>query len=215
MGTGHGPARRLDDGLDSAPGIDIEDADPGLVGVRCHQAAFDGEWADTGQHVPAGGRRIDDGLVEPHLRKAIVDIDTRPLRRTDHRHLARHRGGASEPVDLTRVGPGQGHVRLSHRAELLMNKEMYTVIGVGVALAAILITSLGGLRAEMRDEHAAIRAEMREGQAALRTEMREGFAAVRTELKDMRADIALLGERVARIEIRLDIPFGESSTAAQ
>ena len=83
-----------------------------------------------------------------------------------------------------------------------MNKEMYTVIGVGVVLAAILITSLGGLRAEMRDEfstmrddHAAIRAEMREGQALLRTEIREGFAAVRTVLSDMRADLARLGER--------------------
>ena len=103
-----------------------------------------------------------------------------------------------------------------------MNKEMYTVIGVGVALAAILITSLGGLRAEMRDEfstmrddHAAIRAEMREGQALLRTEIREGFAAVRTVLTDMRADLARLGERVARIEVRLDIPVGEPSTAAQ
>ena len=40
-----------------------------------------------------------------------------------------------------------------------MNKEMYTVIGVGVALAAILITSLGGLRAEM----GSLRAEMRDG----------------------------------------------------
>lgn len=103
-----------------------------------------------------------------------------------------------------------------------MNKEMYTVIGVGVALAAILITSMGGLRAEMRDEfstmrdeHAAIRAEMREGQASLRTEMREDFAAVRTELTDIRVDLARLGERVARIEVRLDIPVGEPPTAAQ
>ena len=96
-----------------------------------------------------------------------------------------------------------------------MNKEMYTVIGVGVALATILITSLGGLRAEMRDDHAAIRTEMREGQALLRTEMREDFAAVRTVLTGMRADLGRLGERVARIEVRLDIPVGEASTAAQ
>ena len=67
----------------------------------------------------------------------------------------------------------------------------------------------------MRDEHAVIRAEMREGQAALRTEMREDFAAVRTELTDIRAALARLGERVTRIEVRLDIPVSESSTAAQ
>ena len=114
-----------------------------------------------------------------------------------------------------------------------MNKEMYTVIGVGVALAAILITSIGGVRAEMRDEfsamrgeHAAIRAEMREGQASLRTEiqegqasrraeMREGFAAVRTELTGIRADLSRLGERVARIEVRLDIPVEEPPTDVQ
>ena len=147
-----------------------------------------------------------------------------------------------------------------------MNKEMYTVIGVGVALAAILITSMGGLRAEMRDEfstmrdehaairvemrdehaairaemrdehatihaemrdehaairaemrdeHAAIRAEVREGRVSLRTEMREGFASVRTELTDVRAELSRLGERVARIEVRLDITVEEPPTAAQ
>ena len=100
----HSPSRRLDDGVDSTPGVDIEDPNPGLVGIRRHQPKFNGKRPNPCQHVPAGRRRIDDGLVEPNLRKPIVDIDTRPLRRTDHRHLARHRGGASEPVDLTRVG---------------------------------------------------------------------------------------------------------------
>ena len=108
-----------------------------------------------------------------------------------------------------------------------MNKEMYTVIGVGVALAAILITSLSGVRAEvaslrmeMRDGQTALRAEMREGQAALRTEMREGQTALRTELRenhamlhaelvDVRTSVGQLGERVARLEVTLGIPPGD------
>lgn len=103
-----------------------------------------------------------------------------------------------------------------------MNKEIYTIIGLGVALAALLITSQSGLRADMRDEHSAIRAEMREAHLAIRaeiadvrSEMRNGQAALRTELVDIRTDIRRLGERVARIEVRLDIPAGEPSNAGQ
>ena len=50
---------------------------------------------------------------------------------------------------------------------------------------------------------------------ALPTAMREGFAAVRTELMDIRAALARLGERVTLIEVRLDIPVGESYAAVQ
>ena len=114
-----------------------------------------------------------------------------------------------------------------------MNKEMYTLIGVGVALAAILITSLSGVRAEitslrteMRDGQALLRAEMREGQEALRTEIREGHAALRTEMRenhamlhaelvDVRTSVAQLGERVARLEATLGIAPGDPATAEQ
>ena len=96
-----------------------------------------------------------------------------------------------------------------------MNKEMYTVIGVGVALAALQMTSQANLRADIRAEHGEIRAEI----ADVRTEMRSGQAAleleiagIRAELTDIRADIRQLGERVARIEVRLDIPSSEPST---
>ncbi len=105
-----------------------------------------------------------------------------------------------------------------------MNREMYTIIGVGVALAALTIASQNSLRADMRDEHstlrveiAEVRADMRDGHATLRaemadvrTDMRENFAAVRTEMANIRADIGLLGERVARVEVRLGLPAAES-----
>ena len=121
-----------------------------------------------------------------------------------------------------------------------MNKEIYAILGVGVALAAILVTSIGGLRADMRDGHAATRAEMREANAAVRadiadvrSEMRSGQAAlrgeiaevrlemrseigsVRTELAEIRAALARLSERVTRIEVLLGLPVDETSTAGQ
>jgi len=38
-------------------------------------------------------------------------------------------------------------------ARPFMNKEMYTIIGVGVMLAAIMLTSQAAIRADMRSEH--------------------------------------------------------------
>ena len=71
-----------------------------------------------------------------------------------------------------------------------MNKEIYTIVGVGVALAAIMLSSHAALRADMRSEHT----ELRSGIAELRSDMREDFAAVRSEIRE-------LAERVIRIEV--------------
>ena len=101
------------------------------------------------------------------------------------------------------------HFPVGHDA--LMNKEMYTVIGVGVALAAVLIASLSGLRAEMT----MLRAEVRDGQASLRAEMREDRVMLQAELVDVRASVAQLGERMARLEATLGVPPGDSAAAEQ
>ena len=90
---------------------------------------------------------------------------------------------------------------------------------------------INGLRTEMIEGQSSLRTEMIEGQSSLRTEMIEGQGALRTEISglrsDMREDQAALraemmeirgdvneirvilsdmGERVARIETRLDLP---------
>ena len=79
------------------------------------------------------------------------------------------------------------------------SQEMIAVIGVGVALAALDVTTTSALRAEIqalrveaRDDREALRAEMRAGRVearddreALRAEMRADREALRTE---MRAD---------------------------
>ena len=101
-----------------------------------------------------------------------------------------------------------------------MNKEIYTIIGVGVALAAITLSSQAGLRADMRSEHAELRSEIAESRSelqfainGLRSDMREDFAAVRvemadlrTEMGDLRTEMADLTERVIRIEVLHSTP---------
>lgn len=105
---------------------------------------------------------------------------------------------------------------------VFMNKEIYTIIGVGVALTAIMLSSQAALRADMRTElaglraeHADMRADMRSEHAelrsqisGLRSDMREDFAAVRTEMGDLRSEMGDLRtgmgdvrERVIRIEV--------------
>ena len=76
-----------------------------------------------------------------------------------------------------------------------------------VVLVALLIvwTDLNGALDEGLDE---LRAEMIKGDQATRAEMNAGFQAIRAEMaeefKAVRADISVLGERMARVETRLD-----------
>ena len=76
-----------------------------------------------------------------------------------------------------------------------------------VVLVALLIVwaDLNGALDEGLDE---LRAEMIKGDQAIRAEMNAGFQAIRAEMaeefKAVRADISVLGERMARLETRLD-----------
>ena len=64
------------------------------------------------------------------------------------------------------------------------------------------------IRAEMAESGQSIRAEMAESDQAIRAEMNAGFQAIRAEMAEsdqaIRADISALGERMARVETRLD-----------
>ena len=76
-----------------------------------------------------------------------------------------------------------------------------------VVLVALLFfwADLSGALNEGLDE---LRAEMIKGDQAIRAEMNAGFQAIRAEMggefKAVRADISALGERMARVETRLD-----------
>ena len=70
-----------------------------------------------------------------------------------------------------------------------MSPEFYTIIGVAIALAGLIINSHRSLSASM----AQMRAEHLEAIGALRTELSAAIG-------ELRKDLGALGERVARLE---------------
>lgn len=91
-----------------------------------------------------------------------------------------------------------------------MSGELIGILGVGVALAGLILTllflswrsvtkeGLASLRADVRD----LRRETREDFAGLRAEMREDLGGVRSEIGGVRFEIREMGERIARLEVR-------------
>lgn len=95
------------------------------------------------------------------------------------------------------------------------SQEMIAVIGVGVALAALDVTTTSALRAEIqalrveaRDDREALRAEMRADREALRTEMRADREALQAEASadreafraEMRASREEFEQHIVRLE---------------
>ena len=70
-----------------------------------------------------------------------------------------------------------------------MSMELITLIGIGVALATLILNTQRNLRADMRTEFKAVRAEMQ----AQREE-------IKTEFKTQREAIISLLERMAHLE---------------
>ena len=91
-----------------------------------------------------------------------------------------------------------------------MDPTILSVIGVGVALAAVILNGQRATRAEIaavrteiaavRTEIAAVRTEIRTEIAAVRTEIAAVRTEIRTEIAAVRADIRSLSDRVARLE---------------
>ena len=93
--------------------------------------------------------------------------------------------------------------------------SVFSAVGVVLTLGGLMVTEHNSLRGEING----LRTEMIEGQSALRTEisglrddMREDQAALRAEMIESRGDVneirvilSDMGERVARIETRLDL----------
>ncbi len=75
---------------------------------------------------------------------------------------------------------------------------LLAVIGTGVALAALIMSQLSGLKRELRGEIADLRSEMRGEIADLRSEMRG-------EIAELRREVNSLGNRVARLEGVIDM----------
>ncbi len=77
-----------------------------------------------------------------------------------------------------------------------MNPELIAILGVGVSLAAIVVSGQRSLRTELRSGLAEASAERR----AIRTELRSGLAEASAERRAIRTDLHALAERVARLE---------------
>ena len=67
---------------------------------------------------------------------------------------------------------------------LRMSKDSWTVIGTGIALAALLLQQAGSLRADIRD----VRQEVRD---------------VRQDVRGIRSDLADVRERLSTVETQL------------
>ena len=106
-----------------------------------------------------------------------------------------------------------------------MSAEALAIVAVGAALLAALVPLLLSMRAslaDLRDDVKTLRTETRSDMADLRddvktlrtetrsdmAELRDDVQTLRTETRsdmaDLRGDVQALGERVARIEGRLD-----------
>ncbi|MCY4211295.1 MAG: hypothetical protein OXE97_09680 [Gammaproteobacteria bacterium] len=83
-----------------------------------------------------------------------------------------------------------------------MSQESITVLGVGVALAGLILVQGNHNTRGLADVLAEI--------ADVRTEI----ADVRNELVDVRARIAAVSERLARVETRLAIPAANDTSVA-
>ena len=84
--------------------------------------------------------------------------------------------------------------------------ELLSIIGsvfaVGIALAAVVVGSIAGLRTEVRTDIADVRTEMQALRAEVNTEMRILRAEVRTDIAGVRTDIRALEHRLAAVERR-------------
>ena len=69
-----------------------------------NEAALNRKRAHAGQHIPAVRRDVDERSIDGNLREEIVDIDTRPRGTRNDCHLAGQGVGATNPVDLARIG---------------------------------------------------------------------------------------------------------------
>ena len=92
-----------------------------------------------------------------------------------------------------------------------LNQETLAIIGVGIALAALILTSSAGVRGEIqavRDEIRDVRAEARADQQAMRAEGRADREALRAETRmdrDMfQSHILRLTEQQGMLSARLD-----------
>ena len=85
-----------------------------------------------------------------------------------------------------------------------ISQETLAILGVGVALAALILTSTAGMRSEFQAEFRAVRAEARADREALRAEARADRDAMRADHETFQHHILRLTEQQGILRTRLD-----------
>ena len=78
-----------------------------------------------------------------------------------------------------------------------MSGELIAIVGVGVALAGLILTSSRGLRRDMREDMGKLESRLREDIGKLESRLDERIDRLEARLRD---DIKQLGDRVGRME---------------
>ena len=86
-----------------------------------------------------------------------------------------------------------------------LSQETLAIIGVGVALAALILTSTAGTRSEFQAEFRAVRAEIQAVRAEARADREALRAEARADRDAMRADHETFQHHILRLTEQQDI----------
>ena len=78
-----------------------------------------------------------------------------------------------------------------------MSGELIAIVAVGAALAGVILTSIRGLRQDMREDIGKLESRLREDIGKLESRLDERIDRLEARLRD---DIKQLGDRVGRME---------------
>ena len=104
---------------------------------------------------------------------------------------------------------------MTHSGMPRISQETLTILGVGVALAALIFTSIAGMRNEFQAEFQAVRAEARADREALRAEARADREAMRAEHETFQNHILRLTEQLGILRVRLDGDHDRTSSVGE
>jgi len=104
---------------------------------------------------------------------------------------------------------------MAHSSMPRISQETLAILGVGVALAALILTSIASMRSEFQAEFQTVRAEARVDREALRAEARADREAMRAEHETFQNHILRLIEQQGIRGVRLDGGRGRTSSVGE
>ena len=85
-----------------------------------------------------------------------------------------------------------------------MSNELVSILvglpTVGVALIAVILTSMYRMETRLREDMGQLREDMKQVEGRLRDDMKQSEGRLREDMGQLRGDLKQLGDRVARVE---------------